>query len=46
MGNDGQLYSRSSIKVDTVEWWTDAFLIYMRIFTAVHSDINQDFKKK
>lgn len=37
--------SKSSIKVVTVEKWTDAFLIYMRIFTVVHSDLNQDLLK-
>lgn len=47
MGNDCQLCSRSksSIKFITIEKWTDAFLVYVSIFTAVHSDKTQDLLK-
>lgn len=47
MGNDGQICSRSksSIKIVTIETWTDAILIFVSKFTAVHSEKTQDWLK-
>lgn len=47
ISNDGQLCSRSKccITIVTIVKWTDAFFIYISIFTAVHSDKIQDLLK-
>uniref|UniRef100_A0A8W8IEJ3 Uncharacterized protein n=1 Tax=Magallana gigas TaxID=29159 RepID=A0A8W8IEJ3_MAGGI len=47
VGNDGQMVSssRTAIKSTSIEKWTDAFLIYVSVFTSVHVSNFQDMLK-
>lgn len=47
VGNDGQMVSksRSAVKITSIEKWTDAFLIYVSVFTSVHVSKFQDMLK-
>lgn len=47
VGNDGQMasISRSLVKITSTEKWTDAFLIFVSVFTSVHVSNFQDMLK-
>lgn len=47
VGNDGQMasISRSLVKITSIEKWTDAFLIFVSVFTSVHVSNFQDMLK-
>lgn len=47
IGNDGQMQSKlkNTLKITSIEKWTDAFLIYLSVFTSVHTSKYQDMLK-
>lgn len=47
VGSDGQMVckQKSAIRINSIEKWTDAFLIFISTFTSVHASKFQDMLK-